>query len=188
MKALDDTFTVEISKTDKTCPVGEKVGARNITEEKIPVLSCEGACIRGEIARLAANLVAKEEPYRRGCHGELLTVPSSAIAQWIKKSEKIVLIDGCFLRCHGRILENLLGKENLIQFDALSFYGKYTDRFDIDSVPEQERKETARIVADIVLAELNNKPDLGAGSGTGCSAVAAGATSESAAVSGCGCS
>jgi hypothetical protein len=42
----------------------------------------------------------------------------------------------------------------LVQFDALSFYGKYTDRFDIDSVPESERKETARQVADMILAEL----------------------------------
>ncbi len=190
MKALDDTFTVEISKTGKTCPTGEIVGFRNLEEGKIPVLSCEGACIRGEIARLAANLVAKEEPFRRGCHGELFTVPNSAIAQWIKKSGKIVLIDGCFLRCHGRILENLFGKENLIQFDALSLYGTYTDRFDIDSVPEQERKETARKVADIVLAELRKMSDLGAGSenGMGCGAVTSSATPEAAAVSGCGCS
>ncbi len=190
MKSLDDTFTVEISKTDKTCPTGEIVGSRNHAEGKIPVLSCEGPCIRGDIARLAANLVAKEEPYRRGCHGELFTVPKSELSQWIRKAGKIVLIDGCFLRCHGRILENLVGRENLIQFDALSFYGEYTDRFDIDSVPETERKETARIVADIVLAELKNKNDLGTGTGTGtgCSAVASGAASESAAVSGCGCS
>ncbi|MFZ2198299.1 MAG: hypothetical protein WAV13_11230, partial [Thermodesulfovibrionales bacterium] len=55
---------------------------------------------------------------------------------------------------HGRILENLVGEENLIQFDALSLYKKYTDRFDIDSVPEEERRETARQVADVVLAEL----------------------------------
>ncbi len=72
----------------------------------------------------------------------------------MKNAGKIVLIDGCFLRCHGRVLENLVGEENLIQFDALSLYGKYTDRFDIDSVPEEERKETARQVADIVRAEL----------------------------------
>src|SRR5512144_2777507 len=180
MKESNNSFTLEISKTDKTCPVGEKIGSRNLEEGKIPVLSCEGACIRGEIARLAANLVAKEAPYRRGCHGELFTVPPSALAQWVKKAGKIVLIDGCFLRCHGRILENLVGKENLVQFDALSYYGKYTDRFDIDSVPEQERKETAQVVADIVLAELRKKPDLGAssGTGTGCSAVSAGAASE----------
>ncbi len=157
MKESNDIFTVGISKTEGTCPVGEKVGSRNLQEGKIPVLSCEGACIRGEIARLAAHLVAKEEPYRRGCHGELFTVPDSAIAQWIKNTGKIVLIDGCFLRCHGRVLENLVGEENLIQFDALSFYRKYTDRFDIDSVPEEERKETARLVADMVLAHLKKE-------------------------------
>ncbi len=190
MKESSISLSLDIAKTDKVCPIGETIGNKNIKEEKIPVLSCEGACIRGEIARLAANLVAKEEPYRRGCHGELLTVPNSAIAQWIKKSGKIVLIDGCFLRCHGRILENLVGRENLVQFDALSFYGRYTDRFDIDSVPEAERKETARIVAEIVLAELKKEPDRIAGSGTGrgCGAVATGAASESAVVSGCGCS
>jgi len=154
MKKPDTIFNLEISKTENTCPAGEKVGSRNLEEGKIPVLSCEGACIRGEIARLAAHLVAKEEPYRRGCHGELFTVPGSALAQWMKKTGKIVLIDGCFLRCHGRILENLIGQENLVQFDALSFYMKYTDRFDIDSVPEEERKDMARKVADIVLAEL----------------------------------
>ncbi len=78
------------------------------------------------------------------------------MADWVKKSDKVVLIDGCFMGCHGRILEHLIGKENLIRFDALSYYRKYTDRFDIDSVPEEERFETARKVADIVLAEMNN--------------------------------
>lgn len=170
MKKSNHVFAVEISKTEGTCPVGEKVGGRNLEEGKIPVLSCEGACIRGEIARLAAHLVAKEEPYRRGCHGELFTVPHSALARWIKKAGKIVLIDGCFLRCHGRILENLVGEQNLVQFDALSFYKKYTDRFDIDSVPEEERKETARLVADIVLSKLKKEPRYGVmpGDGTGC--------------------
>ncbi len=157
MKCPGTGLSLEISKTDKVCPIGETVGRRNIEEGKIPVLSCEGGCIRGEIARLAAHLVSKEEPYRRGCHGELFTVPGSAIAQWIGKSGKIVLIDGCFLHCHGRILENLVGREQLVQFDALSFYGKYTDRFDIDSVPEQERKETARGVAEHILAFLKKE-------------------------------
>ncbi len=170
MRQSNDVFAVEISKTENTCPVGEKVGSRNLADGKIPVLSCEGACIRGEIARLAANMVAKEEPYRRGCHGELFTVPQSALARWMKKVGTIVLIDGCFLRCHGRVLENLVGEENLIQFDALSFYKKYTDRFDIDSVPEEERKETARLVADIVLSKLKKEPGYGAmpGDGMGC--------------------
>ena len=190
MKEPIDSFTLAVSRTNKSCPTGELAGSRYLVEGKIPVLSCEGACIRGEIARLAANMVAEEEPFRRGCHGELFTVPGSALAQWIRDAGKVVLIDGCFLRCHGRILENLLGKENLVQFDALSLYGKYTDRFDIDSVPETERKETARNVADLVLAELRNMPDLKAGSrtGTGCGSVATDAIPEAAVASGYGCS
>jgi uncharacterized metal-binding protein len=154
MKESAGIFVIEASKTDAKCPVGEKVGSRNLEQGKIPVLSCEGACIRGEIARLAAYMVAKEEPYRRGCHGELLTVPNSAIAQWIKNSEKIVLIDGCLLRCQGRVLENLVGKERLAQFDALSYYKKYTEHFDVDAVPEAERKAAAKLVADAVLQKL----------------------------------
>jgi len=125
-----------------------------MTEGRTPVLSCEGACIRGEIARLAANMVANEEAYARACHGELFSVPGSAMAEWVKKAEKVVLIDGCFLRCHGRILEGLIEKEKLVQFDALRVYQKYTDVFDIDDVPESERRETARQVADSVLTAL----------------------------------
>jgi len=153
---VDPKKTVIVNTTDRICPIGEIIGKKNISESNIPVLSCEGACIRGEIARLAANIVSKEQGYGRGCHGELITVPESAIARWIKTAEKVVLIDGCFLRCHGRILENILDKENLIQFDALSHYKKYTDIFDYEDVPEAERKEVAQSVADWVMDGLNN--------------------------------
>ena len=151
---MSDAINISITKTDKVCPIGEKAGRDNLEQGKIPVLSCEGACIRGEIARLAANMLAKEDAYRRACHGELLTAPHSEIARWVKGSDKVVLIDGCFMSCHGRIFENILGKENLLRFDALKVYKKYTDRIDIDSVPEEERKAVARQVADAVLAEL----------------------------------
>ncbi|MHC4666386.1 MAG: hypothetical protein ACYS9T_10605, partial [Planctomycetota bacterium] len=79
-----DRFSIEVEDTKNRCPIGETIGERNIVEGKTPVLSCEGACIRGEIARLAANMVAKEEPFARACHGELLSVPDSAMAKWVK--------------------------------------------------------------------------------------------------------
>lgn len=71
-------------------------------------------------------MVAKEEPYSRGC----------------------------FIRCFDRILENILGKDKLIQFDALSQYKKYTDKFDIDEVPEDEHILVAREVVQWVLENL----------------------------------
>jgi hypothetical protein len=101
-------------------------------------------------------MVTKEAGFARGCHGELVTVPESAISQWIRGAEMVVLIDGCFLSCHGRILEGLLDKDQLVQFDALKVYKKYTDVFDVDKVPEEERKEAARQVANSVLAELRH--------------------------------
>ena len=156
MISLDQKMTVKIDATEGICPIGETTGKKNIRESKIPVLSCEGACIRGEIARLAANILSKKEAYSRGCHGELITVPESSIAKWIKSSEKVVLIDGCFLRCHGRIIENIVDNKKLIQFDALSHYKKYHDIFDYDDVPEDERKEVARSVATWVMDCLNN--------------------------------
>jgi len=156
MCSVDPKKTVVFNTTNSSCPIGEIIGKKNSSESNIPVLSCEGACIRGEIARLAANNVSKEQGYGRGCHGELITVPESAISQWIKNAEKVVLIDGCFLRCHGRIIENIIDKEKLIQFDALSHYKRYTDIFDYDDVPEEERKEVAQSVSDWVLENLNN--------------------------------
>ncbi len=158
MNDKNGNFTLEVKKTNAKCPIGETTGKENLKNNKIPVLSCEGACIRGEIARLAANFVAKEDSYRRACHGELFSVPDSAMAQWVKAVKKVVLIDGCFLRCHGRILENLIEKDDkMLQFDALSHYKKYTDRFDIDSVPEDERKTVAREVANWVLENINRR-------------------------------
>ena len=154
MKQPKQQFSIEVESTSGKCPIGETTGNRNIAEGRIPVLSCEGACIRGEIARLAAHMVAKEEGFARACHGELFSVPDSAMAQWVKQAEQVVLIDGCGLRCHGRILENLLDKGTLTQFNALSVYKKYTDVFDIDGVPEEERRQAARQVADRVLAAL----------------------------------
>ena len=159
MNTSCDSLEVKITATTNNCPIGERVGRQNMAEEKIPVLSCEGGCIRGEIARLAANEVAKESGYARGCHGELLTVPDSIISKWIRAANQVVLIDGCFLKCHGRILENLISKEKLAHFDALSVYKKYTDIFNIDDVPEEERRYAAQQVAKSVVTKLK-KPKL----------------------------
>lgn len=137
------------------CPAGESWAERNIVEERTPVLSCEGPCIRGEIARLAANFVAQEIPsYARACHAETFFVPHSAMARWVKGADKIVMIDGCFLKCHGRVLTGLVGMEKMVHIDALPLHRKYSDIFLMDDVPEAERKGVARQVADKIIAIL----------------------------------
>lgn len=157
----NNTFALEVTSIDKVCAAGEAFGRKYQAEGKIPVFSCEGGCIKGEIARLAANLVAKEEPYARACHGELFSVPQSDLAKWVREADKVVVIDGCSLFCHGRIAKNILGRDQLVIFDALSIHKKYAGLMDVDDVPEAERKQTARELADRILADLKE--------GTSCS-------------------
>ena len=148
-------FSVAVQGVKGFCPAGEAYAQRNISEKKVPVLSCEGPCIRGEIARLAANIVAAEgRSFARECHAEAFFVPHSSMARWVKDADRCVMIDGCFLKCHGRVLKTLVGEEKVIHIDALPLYKKYTDIFSMDDVPEEERKAVARQVADQIIAKL----------------------------------
>jgi uncharacterized metal-binding protein len=87
-------------------------------------------------------------------------VPHSTMARWVKAAQKSVMIDGCFLRCHGRALKNLIGAEKLVQIDALPFYKKYTEIFNMNDVPEYERKAVAREVADKIMEQLKHESTL----------------------------
>jgi len=159
MSSLKQNFSIDVEGMKAVCPLGEVVGNKMIAKGRIPVISCEGGCFRGEITRVAAHMVAKEEPFSRGCHGEIFTAPHSAMAEWAKKADKVVIIDGCFMRCHGRILKNIVGSPNMIQFDALRIYNKdnkYSDIMLIDEIPETERADLARQVADEILASLKD--------------------------------
>lgn len=80
-------FNLKVEGMKTVCPLGEVVGSKMIEEDRIPVISCEGGCFRGEIARLASHIVARENPYSRGCHGEMFTAPHSAMALWANKAK-----------------------------------------------------------------------------------------------------
>lgn len=155
MDAYTPDFTLAVEGVKGYCPAGEAFAKRAIAERRIPVLACEGPCIRGEIARQAANLVAQELPgYARACFAETFFVPHSSMAHWVKQADKSVVIDGCFLKCNGRALKGLLEDGQLIEIDALPLYKKYTDVFLMEDVPEEERKVVARQVADKIIARL----------------------------------
>ncbi len=155
MEAYTPDFSREVQAVKGYCPVGERYAKEQMAKKSIPVLSCEGACIRGEIARLAANHVAAElAGLARACHAETFFVPHSTMATWVKEAEKVLMLDGCFLKCHGRVLNNLVAEEKVVHIEVLPFYRKYNDVFLIDDVPEDERKAVAREVADKILAKL----------------------------------
>ena len=154
MEGLTPDFSVNVQGVKGFCPAGEAYAKQQIAAGTIPVLSCEGPCIRGEIARQAAHLIGREPGFARACQGEAVAVPRSAMAKWIRESERVLVLDGCFLHCQGRLMRRLLRPDQLVELDALPLYRKYTDLFDIDSVPEPERLAAARDVAEKVLERV----------------------------------
>lgn len=154
MAPATTTFDLEIEETGMRCPVGERYSAQHMKDGTIPVLSCEGPCIRGEIARQAAHRVSRASGYARACSGEAVTIPESGMARWVRGSEKVVVLDGCFLRCQARMLRRVLRPDQVVEIDALALYKKYTDVFEIDAVPEAERLKVADEVSVKVLEQL----------------------------------
>ena len=157
MNKSTPAFGLAVEGVGGVCPAGEAYAERQIAEKKTPVFACEGPCIRGEIARLAANIVARELPgYARACHAETFFVPHSAMLRWVKGADRSIMIEGCFLKCHSRVLDNLVDPETVRTIDALQIHHKYSDVFLMDDVPEDERKATAREVADRVIQMLTD--------------------------------
>lgn len=155
MQGFTPDFSLDVAAVKGFCPAGEAYAKQQIAAGTIPVLTCEGPCIRGDIARRAGNFITQDEPsLARACHAEAFFVPHSSMATWVKNADKVVMVDGCFLKCHGRVLKKLVAEERVVQIDALPLYRKFTDVFSMDDVPEEERKAVARQVADKILATL----------------------------------
>lgn len=150
-------FSLTVGAVKGFCPAGEIYAEQNIAARKIPVLACEGPCIRGEVARLAANLVAEEAPYARCCYAETFLVPHSAMTTWVKGADKAIVIDGCFLKCIGRVMKNVIEEDKVISIDAFPMYKEYKDAFLYTDVAEETRNRLARKVAGKVLEELREE-------------------------------
>jgi uncharacterized metal-binding protein len=154
MASATPDFSIKVDGVKGVCPAGERWAEEKIRNQQIPVLACEGPCVRGDIARLAANRVAREPGFARACYAETAFVPHSSMARWVEQAEQVVVIDGCFLKCFGRVLDNLVDPEKVTHIDALPLYKKYTDVFDMNDVPDAEREATALEVAEKILPQL----------------------------------
>ncbi len=75
MKDQPPDFTLDVDGVKGFCAIGEAYAKQQMADRTTPVLPCEGPCIRVDIARRAADMVAKEQSLARACHGETFFVP-----------------------------------------------------------------------------------------------------------------
>src|SRR6266496_2084627 len=102
--------TVKIEKTANVCSLCEDY-ARKQALKDVVIMSCEGGCLRGEVARRAANILCFElapEKTARLCLGGAFTKDSGQRAL-ARNAGKVLAIEGCFIECASRMMKGAAG-------------------------------------------------------------------------------
>ena len=147
--------TVAIQKTDKFCPMCEDYAARQ-RDKPVVVMSCEGGCLRGEIARQAANILCFElapEKTARLCLGGAFTKDTGQ-RELARNAPKLVAIEGCFIECATRMMKGAVPgiAPDVVIADKLCKFDRRL--FGINEMPEAEIRQHAREVAEKVAQTL----------------------------------
>ncbi len=152
--------TIQVSRPDGGCELGDGYARKHLpSPAKTAVLACEGMCLRGDVARRAANLIAHElvpERAVRVCHGGLLET-RSGMRDLVERADRVLLLDGCGLACGTRLLKGAMpGVKPVVVFSDRLFKSDAV-AFGVEEVPEAEIKGYAREVAEKVLAKQLSK-------------------------------
>lgn len=153
---MSDTHeTVQIAKTRAACGLCEEFAARE-ARKPIVVMACEGACLRGELARLTANWLCDEmapERTARLCLGGAFTKDTGQ-RRMVREASRVIAIEGCPIECATRMMQGVLPElqpeilqiPSLVRFDPKLFATK--------EMPEAERRQCAREAAEAIFARF----------------------------------
>ena len=152
-----DYEVVKIEKTKNVCSMCEDFAKGQIDKKTpIAVLSCEGACLRGEVARQAANLVCFKllpEKTARICLGGAFTKDAGQ-RNLVQNASRVVALEGCFIECGSRMMKGVIEglKPEVIIVDKLYDFDRKL--FAINDLPEEKIKELAKMAANKIVEKL----------------------------------
>lgn len=150
-----DYEILKIKKTKNYCSLCEDYVSENDTKP-IVVLSCEGACLRGEISRKAANILCHTllpEKTVRLCLGSALTKEGGQ-RSLVKSAKKLIALEGCPVNCGSRMISGLSFdvRPEVIRTDTLAEFD--TSLFGINELSEEETNKQALLVAKQIAKSL----------------------------------
>ena len=154
--AVHPTYEViHLEKTRNVCPMCEDYAARHAAKP-VAVMSCEGACLRGEVARQAANLLCHSlapDATVRICLGGAFTKDTGQ-RNLVRNAPRVIALEGCFLNCSSRMMRGVIGdlKPEVIIADRLYDFDRRL--FGIDEMPRAAIELHARTVAEKVAERL----------------------------------
>lgn len=85
---------------------------KNQIENKTPIaiLSCDGACLRGEIARQTANHIYFKllpEKTSRICLGGAFT-KNAGQRNLVRNASRVFALEGCYIECGARMMKGVI--------------------------------------------------------------------------------
>lgn len=146
--------SIKIEKTKNVCSLCENF-AHGHLEKKTPVavLSCDGACLKGEISRRVANLICFDllpEKTARICLGGAFTKDTGQ-RSLVSNTPRVIALEGCLINCSSRMMKAVIGDLNpeIVRVDK--FYQVDSKLFAINDLPEEKIKELAKTAADKIV-------------------------------------
>lgn len=142
---------IRIEKAKNICGLCESYADRHKTKP-IAVMCCEGACLRGEIARQAANILCHRlapEKTVRICLGGAFT-KNTGQRHLVRTAPCVIALEGCLVSCASRMMHGVIpgfAPEVVIADHHYEF-----DRtlFGIEEMsPEEARTHATRVAAKI---------------------------------------
>ncbi|KNY30301.1 putative zinc-binding protein [Pseudobacteroides cellulosolvens] len=150
-----DYEVINIEKTKNVCSLCEDY-AKEQSEKPIVIMSCEGACLRGEVSRRAANIICHSllpEKTVRLCLGGAFTKDGGQ-RNLVRNSKKVVALEGCLIKCASRMMKGVISDLNpdIIITDKLFSFD--TNIFGINEMPEEDIAANSLEVAKKIAEKL----------------------------------
>jgi uncharacterized metal-binding protein len=151
----DDYEVVRIEKAKNNCPLCDDYAERQ-KAKPVAVMCCEGACLRGEVARQAANILCHSlapEKTVRICLGGAFTKDTGQ-RNLVRTAPRVIALEGCFVNCASRMMSGVIpGLEpEVVIADRLYEFDRKL--FGVEEMPPEEIRAHALTVAQKIAADL----------------------------------
>jgi uncharacterized metal-binding protein len=146
---------VRIEKAKNNCPLCDDYAERQ-KAKPVAVMCCEGACLRGEVARQAANILCHSlapEKTVRICLGGAFTKDTGQ-RNLVRTAQRVIALEGCFVNCSSRMMNGViegLAPEVIIADRLYDFDRKL---FGVEEMSPEEIRAHALTVAQKIAETL----------------------------------
>jgi uncharacterized metal-binding protein len=144
-----------IEKTDGACRLCEMYAERQAAKP-VAVICCEGACLRGEVARQAANLVCHSlarEKTVRVCLGGAFT-KDTAQRRLVRKAARVIAVEGCPVDCASRTIRGVIEGLDVEVIRTHELFDFDKSLFGIDEMAPEEIRRHSDTVARHIAGRL----------------------------------